>query len=172
MRALVLNGSPLGENSITLFTVKYLEKRFPDVTFETLHVGQRIRQYEKDFTAAGERLRAADLVLFCYPVYTFLVPAQLHRFLELVRERGADLCGKYATQLSTSKHFYDTTAHEFLRENCADLGLKYVRGLSADMEDLLHEKGQKDVVFAAGGRDGANGEPVGEGLQGGLAYRH
>ena len=63
MRILVLNGSPAGEDSITLFTVKYWEKLFPEEVFETLHVGQRIRQFEKDFREAGEKLMAADLIL-------------------------------------------------------------------------------------------------------------
>ncbi|MBQ1780466.1 MAG: hypothetical protein II001_03425, partial [Bacteroidales bacterium] len=50
---------------------------------------------------------------------------------ELVcRENGVSLEGKWATQLSTSKHFYDTTAHAFIRENCADLALRYIPGLS------------------------------------------
>lgn len=129
MRALVLNGSPAGDESITLFTVKYLEKLYPDVTFEVLHVGQRIRQYERDFAEAGEKLQAADLILFCYPVYTFLVPAQLHRFLELMKGSGLDLMGKYAAQITTSKHFYDVTAHRFIEDNCGDLGLRYLKGL-------------------------------------------
>ena len=145
MRVLVLNGSPSGEDSITLFTVKYLEKRFPKVAFETLHVGQRIRQFERDFAEVREKLLAADLILFCYPVYTFLVPAQLHRFVELMKESGADFSGKYATQITTSKHFYDVTAHRFIRDNCDDLGLRYIRGLSADMEDLLKEQGRKEA---------------------------
>ena len=145
MRVLVLNGSPSGEDSVTLFTVKYLEKLFPKVVFETLHVGQRIRQFEKDLSEAGEKLLGADLILFCYPVYTFLVPAQLHRFLELVKDSGLDLSGKYATQITTSKHFYDVTAHRFIQDNCDDLGLRYLRGLSADMEDLLSEKGRAEA---------------------------
>ena len=61
MRVLVLNGSPSGEDSVTLFTVKYIEKKFPQVSFETLHVGQRIRHYEKDFSEAAEKLRASTL---------------------------------------------------------------------------------------------------------------
>lgn len=145
MRILVLNGSPAGENSITLFTVRYLEKLFPQAAFEVLHVGQRIRQFEKDFTAAAEKLAAADMILFCYPVYTFLAPAQLHRFVELMKGSGVDLRGKYATQITTSKHFYDVTAHRYIEENCGDMGLKYIRGLSADMEDLLTAKGRREA---------------------------
>lgn len=145
MRVLVLNGSPAGEDSVTLFTVKYIEKKFPEVTFETLHVGQRIRQIEKDFAPAREQLAAADLILFAYPVYTFLVPAQLHRFVELMKGSGIDFSHKYATQITTSKHFYDVTAHSFIEDNCGDMGLKYLRGLSADMEDLLTKKGQGEA---------------------------
>lgn len=145
MKVLVLNGSPAGEDSITLFTVKYWEKLFPDAAFETLHVGQRIRQYEKDFAPAREKLLWADLVLFCYPVYTFLVPAQLHRFVELMKESGVDFSQKYATQLTTSKHFYDVTAHRFIQDNCDDMGFRYLRGLSADMEDLLTERGRTEA---------------------------
>ena len=145
MRVLVLNGSPAGEDSITLFTVKYLEKRFPDVGFETLHVGQRIRSFDKDFAPAKEKLQGADLLLFAYPVYTFLVPAQLHRFVELMKESGIDFAGKYATQITTSKHFYDVTAHRFMEDNFDDMGLRHVRGLSADMEDLLTKKGRREA---------------------------
>ena len=131
MKALILNGSPKGPDSITLQTALYLETKFPDVAFETLHVGQRIRSIEKDFAAARAALESADLLIFCYPVYTFLVPAQLHRFLELIKENGVSLAGKFATQITTSKHFYDTTAHRFVEENFADLGLQCIRGLSA-----------------------------------------
>lgn len=145
MRILVLNGSPKGENSITLQTVRYLEQQFSDETFEVLHVGQRIKALEKDFEKAEEALKTADLILFCYPVYTFLVPSQLHRFIELVKEHGVDLSGKCAAQVSTSLHFYDITAHRFIRDNCDDMGLNYLGGLSADMEDLLKEQGRKEA---------------------------
>ena len=150
MKIFVLNGSPSGDSSITLQTVLYIEQYFADhpakPEFEILHVGQRIRQYEKDFSSCRESLENADLILFCYPVYTFLVPSQLHRFIELIREHGVELRGKYATQLTTSKHFYDTTAHRFIEDVCADFGMKYVKGLSADMEDLLTEKGRREAV--------------------------
>ena len=157
MNILILNGSPTGDGSITLQTMHYIREFFPEHSYENLNVGQRIKAIEKDFSSAKEMLEKAELILFCYPVYTFLVPSQLHRFIELIKEQGIDLGGKYASQLSTSKHLYDTTAHEFIRDNCADLGLKYVRGLSADMEDLLKKKGQKEaldwfrhVLWAAG----------------------
>lgn len=145
MKIAVINGSPKGEYSITLQTVNYLAVKYPEHEFCVLHAGQRIRALEKDFGEAEELLRASDAVLFSYPVYTFLAPSQLHRFIELVKGSGVDLGGKYATQISTSKHFYDVTAHKYIEENAQDLGMRYIRGLSADMEDLLTEQGQKQA---------------------------
>ena len=146
MNILTINGSPKGENSITLHTCLFLEKKFPGHCFRYLHAGQKIRTLEKDFLPALEALKAAELIIFCYPVYTFLVPSQLHRFIELMKASGLDFSGKAATQVTTSKHFYDITAHRFIEDNCADLGLPFLDGLSADMDDILSEKGQKQAV--------------------------
>ncbi len=145
MKIAVINGSPKGKYSVTLQTVLYLEKKFPEHEFCVLHAGQQIKALERDFTKAADLLNSADAVLFSYPVYTFLAPAQLHRFIELTKASEIDLTDKYATQISTSKHFYDITAHKYIEENSLDLGMRYVRGLSADMEDLLKEQGQRDA---------------------------
>ncbi|MCM1097774.1 MAG: NAD(P)H-dependent oxidoreductase [Ruminococcus flavefaciens] len=146
MNILVINGSPKGESSITLQTVLYLQKCFPRHQFSFLHVGQQIRAIEKDFASAKEALERAELILFAYPVYTFIAPSQLHRFIELMKESGVALAGKYATQVTTSKHFYDVTAHRYIQENCQDMGIKFVKGLSADMEDLLCSRGRKEAA--------------------------
>ena len=145
MKILVLNGSPKGKYSITLQTVLYLQQKFPGQKFEVLHVGQKIKSLEKDFSEAKASLEAADLLLFSYPVYTFIAPAQLHRFIELIKESGTSLAGKFATQITTSKHFYDVTAHRYIQDNCQDMGMKFIKGLSADMDDLLTDKGQKEA---------------------------
>ena len=146
MNILVLHGSPAGNDSITLYTLLYIRKHFPEHEYDILHVGRQIRKMEKDPADWADRLRRADLILFCYPVYTFLAPAQLHRFIELMKDSGVDLRGKFATQISTSKHFYDVTAHQFIQDNCGDLGLRYIRGFSADMDDLLHPRGQEEAL--------------------------
>ena len=145
MNILILNGSPKGKYSITLQTVRYLEKLHPEHTFQLLHVGQRIKALEKDFSEAKEAILCADLLLFSYPVYTFIVPSQLHRFIELMKEHRVEVTGKFATQITTSKHFYDVTAHRFIQDNCQDMQMKYIRGLSADMDDLLTEKGRTEA---------------------------
>ena len=145
MKIAVLNGSPKGKYSITLQTVLYLQRKFPQHEFDIIHVGQKIKAFEKDLSEAKTRLEDADAILFSYPVYTFLAPSQLHRFIELIKGAGMRLTGKFATQISTSKHFYDVTAHKYIEENALDLGMNYIRGLSADMEDLLTEKGKSDA---------------------------
>ena len=145
MKIAVINGSPKGKYSITLQTVRYLERKYPDHEFVTLNAGQTIRALEKDFSKAKELLSSSDAILFSYPVYTFLAPSQLHRFIELIKQDGVDLTDKYATQITTSKHFYDVTAHKYVEENALDLNMRYIRGLSADMEDLLTEKGRTDA---------------------------
>ena len=91
MNILVINGSPKGANSVTLQTIHYLQALHGEHTFEVLHVGQRIKALEKDFTPALEAVKKADLLLFSYPVYTFIAPCQLHRFIELLKASGLDV---------------------------------------------------------------------------------
>ena len=145
MEILVINGSPKGKNSVTLQTVNYLQILHPEHHFSVLHAGQSIKMLEKDFSPAAAAIEAADVLLFSYPVYTFIAPCQLHRFIELLKEAKLDLTGKYASQVTTSKHFYDMTAHRYIRDNCFDLGLRYIQGLSADMDDLTTKKGQQEA---------------------------
>ena len=142
MNILVVNGSPKGKYSVTLQTSNWLQIKFPNCKFDVIHAGQIIKKLERDFTEAKEKLEKADLVIFSYPVYTFIAPCQLHRFIELMKESGIDFSQKFATQISTSKHFYDVTAHKYVEDNCYDMQFKYIKGLSADMDDLTKEKGQ------------------------------
>ena len=140
MEILVINGSPKGKHSVTLQTVNYLQILHPEHHFEVLHAGQTIKALEKNFSPAVSAIEKADLLLFSYPVYTFIAPSQLHRFIELLKEANLDLSEKYASQITTSKHFYDMTAHRYIQDNCSDLGLRYIPGLSADMDDLTRKK--------------------------------
>ncbi len=157
MNILVLNGSPKGAYSITLHTVLYLQKKFPEHSFDILHVGQKIKSLEKDFSPALAAMEKADMLLFAYPVYTFIAPCQLHKFIALMKEKGANVAGKLATQVTTSKHFYDVTAHRYIQDNVQEMGMHFLRGLSADMDDLTKETGRweaeswfKHVLWAAG----------------------
>lgn len=145
MKILVINGSPKGKYSITLQTSRFLEIKYPEHKFEFIDAGQKIKSIEKDFSPSKEKLENADLIIFSYPVYTFIAPSQLHKFISLMKSNNANVAGKWVTQISTSKHFYDITAHRYIEQNCYDMGMRYVRGLSADMDDLTKESGQKDA---------------------------
>ncbi len=146
MKILVVNGSPKGKYSVTLQSSEYLKIKFPWIDFDVIHAGQQIKKIEKDFSEAKEKIENADFIIFSYPVYTFIAPCQLHRFIELMKEHKADVKDKFVSQISTSKHFYDITAHNYIRDNCLDMEMKYVKGLSADMDDLTTEKGQKELT--------------------------
>lgn len=145
MKICVINGSPKGKYSVTLQTILYLEKRFKEHNFQVINVGQQIRTIEKNYESVFEKMSESDLIIFSYPIYTFVAPSQLHRFIELIKEKNLSLEGKYVTQISTSKHFYDVTAHKYIEENCYDLNMKYIKGLSLDMEDLLNKDKQLEI---------------------------
>lgn len=147
MKVLVLNGSPKGQKSVTLCSIKYLAKVFAKDAFTVLDVGQQIKAYERkdkveEFKTA---LSSANLVICAYPVYTFLATAQLHRFFEIMVENGITLEGKYTGQLTTSKRFYDVTAHGTVKKILIDFDGKYVGGLSQDMEDLTQKEGREQL---------------------------
>lgn len=61
MKFLVINGSPKGKYSCTLQTFLYLEKVFNKQEFDVLHVGQKIKTLEKDFSIALEKIKEADV---------------------------------------------------------------------------------------------------------------
>ena len=141
----IINGSPKGESSITFQPVKYIEAIFQENEYYVIHASHFIKTIEKDFSSTLEVLKDADIFLFAYPVYTFLVPSQLHRFIELMKASGEDFSSKAFCQISTSKHFYDITAHTFIADNCTDMKIKNLGSLSSDMDDLLNIKGQKNA---------------------------
>lgn len=149
MNIVVINGSPKGKNSVTLQYIEYLRKRNASDNFSIIDVGQKIRKYEKPeaMNEVMAEIVNSDLLLFTYPVYTFLAPYQLARFIELLKQHpeAVKLEGKFVTQLTTSMHFYDYTAHRYITENARDLKMKVIEGHSPEMEDLLTPKGQKQV---------------------------
>lgn len=163
MKILFINASPKGERSVTLQTAKYIEKRYPSACeYSVLHAGARIKALEKDFTEAETAINAADAIIFVYPVYTFIAPYQLHRFIELLKASEVECYGKFCAQILTSKHFYDVTAMKYIEENALDLGMRYLGALSADMDDLQSEAGryEADCFFERLLFDAENGNYV------------
>jgi multimeric flavodoxin WrbA len=142
MKILVLSGSPKGDKSVTLLYLRYIEKHAREHEFRVLHLGKEIGRLEKDKEYLGEILgsaRECDAFIWCFPIYVTLVPYQMKRFIELILEHESRdaFKGKYATALTTSIHFFDHVAHRYVRGICEDLGMEYIEGYSADMQDLL-----------------------------------
>jgi multimeric flavodoxin WrbA len=150
MKITVLNGSPKGELSVTMQYVAYLAKLYPQHEFNIQHIAQRLKLLEKDLKAfAGviDEIRSSDAVLWGFSLYILHVHANYKRFIELVFERNAQdaFKGKYTAALSTSIHFFDHTAHNYIHAICDDLEMRFVDSFAADMYDLMKEEGRKQL---------------------------
>ncbi len=139
----VINGSPKSEISVTQQYIRFLEQNNPQDSFSRIHVARKLKSMERDpetLADAVQKMANADLIIWSFPVYYFLVPSQLKRFIELLFEHHADeLRGKYYTCITTSIHFFDHTAHDYIRGISEDLGMKHLPHLSAGMNDLLKD---------------------------------
>lgn len=154
MKIAVLSGSPKGKDSVSLQSLYYISKKFPEHDYEVFHISQSIQKIESDnerFETIIETVRNADLVLWVTPVYTLLVPAQFKRFIELVYERNvADAFqGKFAGVMLTSINFFDHCAVNYLRSICDDMGMLFCGAFSADSYDLLNE-GEREKLYKFG----------------------
>ena len=151
MKIIVLNGSPKGKLSGTLQYVAYLQKAFSQHEFEAIHVSQTIRAIEKNqekFNAIIEKIQNADGVIWSFPLYFMMVHGGFKRFIELIFEHNAEnaFANKYTAVISTSIHFYDHTAQEYMRAICEDLQMQYTGGFSPASSDLLKTKHQKQLL--------------------------
>jgi multimeric flavodoxin WrbA len=142
MKIVVLNGSPKGDVSVTMQYIAYLGKKFPEHSYEILNIAKDIKKIEKDSSVWNriiDAIRSADMVIWAFPLYYLLVCSQYKRFIELVFLRNAQeaFAGKYTVSFSTSIHFFDQTAHEYMHAISDDLGMNYLGFYSAEMQDLL-----------------------------------
>jgi multimeric flavodoxin WrbA len=156
MRITVLGGSPKGEVSVTMQYVKYIQQEFVAHEFDVVQAAAPIAKLEKDeesFRDVIAKVESAAGVLWAFPLYVFAVCSQYKRFIELISERGATgaFKDKYAASLSTSIHFFDHTAHNYIHAISDDLDMRYAGAFSAHMQDLLKEEGRKNLKAFIGG---------------------
>jgi len=154
MKIVILNGSPKGEASFTLQYVNFIQKKFPRHEFKVFHVAKNIRKLEKNtvyFEGIMDEIRNSDGVLWAFGLWILLVSAQCVRFIELIAERKAEAAfrNKYTASLSTSIHYFDHIAHNYIRSVSEDLEMKYTDGLSLDMNDLGKENERNNLIIFA-----------------------
>ena len=149
-----LNGSPKGDLSVTLQYVFLIRKKFPEHQFKVFNIAQDIRKLEKDEAAFKEVLdevRSSDGVLWSFPLYFLLVHSQYKRFIELLFERGAGdaFRKKHAASLSTSIHYFDHTAHNYINAICDDLDMRHVGAFSPHYHDIVKEEERERLLLFA-----------------------
>jgi len=152
MKIAVLNGSPKGQISVTLQYVSFLQRKYPEVEFQIFDVALKIKKLEEDakfFEETIAQIAAADAVLWAFPLYFFLVSSQYKRFIELIFERNSISAfrGKPVAVLTTSIKFFDHTAHNYLRDICSDLEMKFFGSYSAEMYDLFKSKERRRLAL-------------------------
>lgn len=155
MKFAILNGSPKGTaESVSMQYILYIKKKHPEHDYVFIDIAQRIKVIEKNdekFNNIIETIKESDGVIWVFPVYVMLVCSQYKRFIELIFERNKQQVfkDKYTAVLSTSIHFYDHTAQNYIHAICDDLGMKYVGYFSADSWDLLYPKRRaRWLIFA------------------------
>jgi multimeric flavodoxin WrbA len=151
MKITVLNGSPKGDLSVTQQYIKYIEKHYGDYEFSYINISSRIRKIAEDenfFNEIIEEVLLADLIIWSVPLYVCLVPSQYKRFIELIFDRNAaeKFSGKSAAVVTSSIHFYDNTAHLYMRGICDDLKMNFVGSYSPDMYDLVKEEERERLL--------------------------
>ena len=145
MKFTVLNGSPKGNQSVTMQYILYIKKKHPEHEYNIVNVAQTIKKIENDEKRFGDiinQIQESDGVIWGFPLYVMLVCSQYKRFIELISERNAEAVfeNKYTIVISTSIHFYDHTAQNYMQSICDDLKMKYVGNFPADSWDLLWPK--------------------------------
>jgi len=154
MKITILNGSPKGDRSITLQYANFIEKRFPQHEMKVFHVSRDIKKLERDekaFQEIIEEVRSSDGILWSFGLWVLCAPAQYMRFIELISERGAEEAfrDKYAAVLTTSIHYFDHTAHNYMRAVCEDLDMRFADGISFDLVDLMEESNREKLTTFA-----------------------
>ncbi len=151
MKITVLNGSPKGELSITLQSLKFIEKKNPEFSLSVHHVARRIKKIAKDEESLNEIIedvKTSDAVVWSVPLYVLTVPSQYKHFIELIHEKklAGAFKDKYCSIITTSIHFFDHTAHNYMRATCEDLGMKVVESFSPDLFDLPQKEHHPQVL--------------------------
>ncbi|NBK24488.1 MAG: iron-sulfur protein, partial [Spirochaetia bacterium] len=151
-KVVIVNASPKGEYSLTLQYARYLVTREPNIEWSIINVGQQLTDMEYDkawFAESLVLLEQCEAIIWATPVYTMLVPWQLIRYFELVRQarKNSVFKDKYATSVMSCFHYFDNLAEQWLYGTCEDLGMHFMEGFSVDNIDLLKADFRSSMRF-------------------------
>lgn len=150
MKIIILNGSPKFERSVTMQSIKYLEQNYEKHEFQYIHIIKEVKSYEEDIEklkALCTKIQEAAVVIWAFPIYHALVHSQYKRFIELLFENKLEsyFSNKYTGAFSTSIHYADIHAHNYIRAISEDLGMNYIEYLSHEMNDLTKKGARKEL---------------------------
>lgn len=150
MKIIILNGSPKVEKSVTMQSIKYIEQNNEQHEFEYIHIVKEIKSYEKDSEKLKDlctKIQEAHAIIWAFPLYHALVHSEYKRFIELIFENKLEsyFNNKYTSAFSTSIHYADIHAHNYIRAISEDLGMNYVEYLSHEMQDLTKENRRMEL---------------------------
>lgn len=152
MKFIVLNGSPKCNISVTMQSINFIEMNFKNHEFEYVHIIKELKNFYTNKEALHslcEKIKNCDGIIWAFPVYHLLVPSHYKEFIELIFENN---CASYFKDkctciFSTSIHYYDITAHEYMKGILNDLNMNLIDSLSHDMDDLLKEDKRKNLLL-------------------------
>lgn len=101
------------------------------------------------FESAITDIKWCDAIIWNTPVYTILVPWQLIRLLNIIKERKLNSIfkGKYATSMMTCFHYYDHLAEDWIRGISEDLKMNFIEGRTADNVDMLNKEHRASMLY-------------------------
>ncbi|MCT4507396.1 MAG: NAD(P)H-dependent oxidoreductase [Tepidibacter sp.] len=149
MNIVILNGSPKSSNSVTIQSIHYLALKNKTYNFEYLNIIDALRKGKQEILKIVDKVNKSDGVIWSFPVYHMLIPAHMKEFIEKIYEYNLidKFFNKYCVTYSTSIHYYDHTAHDYMEGICNDFDMKYLGSLSHDMNDLIKKECQRELEF-------------------------
>lgn len=149
MKIAVLSGSPKGEHSITLQSIKMVEKLNSKVDFTYFNLMSLVNKDDQKLTEIMDEVASHDAALWVFPLYHLSVPGHMKKFIERITALNlhTKLSGKYASTFTTSINYFDNLAHDYMEGICIDFGMNYISGLSHHMYALMNEDKRNEMCF-------------------------
>jgi len=144
MKIVILSASPKKEASITLQVGRLIQK-ISELSvkdeFSEFLIGDG--KYTKEI---GEKIKEADLVMFCSSIFHYNVHQQLMVFLDdMEADLGSAMVGKPVTYFTTSAHLLDTEPHFYMETRLSRMGAYFIRSLSMLDNDMLEDAKREEI---------------------------